>query len=387
MKDLQYDVAVCGGGIAGVAAALASARNGARTCLLEKEYALGGLATLGLVVIYLGLDDGDGVQMSGGISEELLRLSYKYGPCTRLRDVWKTPHTQTQRAGVRYECEYQPAPMMIACEEALLEAGVTLYYDARVTDVSVHNGRLDAVVLSTKEGPRAVRARAFVDATGDADVLWMAGEDTLTDSTNVRTGWYFSSSGQDLKLHGLSDPLYGRIPETSCRYNGVSLEDISQHMIDGRRMILEHLRKLQKDDPTRFPVMIPTFPGVRMTRRLVTDAEFSEDAHERVWFDDAIGMIGNWKKCGMRYSLPYRGIKAPHLENVYAAGRCTAAEKSGWDLTRVIPTAAVTGEAAGTAAAMQAAADREARVSDLQEQLIRQGVLLHPELFDRRFDA
>jgi len=387
MKDLQYDVVICGGGIAGVAAALASARNGARTCLLEKEYALGGLATLGLVVIYLGLDDGDGVQMSGGISEELFRLSYKYGPCTRLPDVWKTPHTQTERAGKRYECEYQAAPMMIACEEALLEAGVTLYYDARITDVSVNNGRVDAVILSTKEGPRAVCGRAFVDATGDADVLWMAGEDTITDSTNVRTGWYFSADGGALHLHGLSDPLYGEIPETSRRYNGVNLEDISQHMIDGRRMILEHLKKLREKDPEAFPALIPTFPGVRMTRRLVTDVEFSEDNHERVWFDDAIGMIGNWKKRGMRYSLPYRGIKAPHLENVYAAGRCTAAEKSGWDLTRVIPTAAVTGEAAGTAAAMQARADREVAVSALQEQLVRQGVLLRPELFDRRFDT
>ncbi len=68
----QYDVAVCGGGIAGIAAALSAARTGARTILVEREYVLGGLATLGLIVIYLPLCDGSGVQMSGGIAEELL---------------------------------------------------------------------------------------------------------------------------------------------------------------------------------------------------------------------------------------------------------------------------------------------------------------------------
>ncbi|MBR6748864.1 MAG: FAD-dependent oxidoreductase [Clostridia bacterium] len=386
MKDLQYDVVICGGGIAGVAAALAAARNGAKTCLLEKEYALGGLATLGLIVIYLGLDDGAGVQMSGGICEELLHLSYKYGPRYRLNDVWLTSHSPEERSECRYECEYQAAPMMIACEEALLEASVTLYYDARITDVSLKNGRLEAVILSTKEGPRAVKGRAFVDATGDADVLWMAGEDTLTDSTNVRTGWYFSTKGGELKRHGLTDPLYTPIPETSRYYNGVNLEDISQHMIDGRRMILESLKKEREEDPDWYPVLIPTFPGVRMTRRLVTDVEFSADEHDHMWFDDAIGMIGNWRKRGPRYALSYRGIKAPHLENVYAAGRCTAAEKSGWDMTRVIPSAAVTGEAAGTAAALQAKADREVEVPVLQKQLVRQGVLLDPSLFNRRYD-
>ena len=87
MSNLNYDVVVCGGGIAGIAAALAAARGGARTCLLEKEYALGGLATLGLIVIYLPLCDGDGVKMSGGIAEELLKLSLKYGP-GEIPEVW-----------------------------------------------------------------------------------------------------------------------------------------------------------------------------------------------------------------------------------------------------------------------------------------------------------
>ena len=79
MSEKQYEVVVCGGGIAGIAAALAAARNGAKTCLIEREFALGGLATLGLIVVYLPLCDGAGVKMSAGIAEELLKLSIKYG--------------------------------------------------------------------------------------------------------------------------------------------------------------------------------------------------------------------------------------------------------------------------------------------------------------------
>ena len=84
----EYDVIVCGGGIAGVAAALASSRCGAKTLLIEREYTLGGLATLGLVTIYLPLCDGMGNQVSYGITEELLKLSVKHGAAGRCPEKW-----------------------------------------------------------------------------------------------------------------------------------------------------------------------------------------------------------------------------------------------------------------------------------------------------------
>ena len=100
----RYDVVVCGGGVAGVAAALAAARHGARTCLLEKEYALGGLATLGLIVVYLPLCDGEGVQMSGGLAEELLHTALKYGPrraAGRLAGPPRHPWRRDPRLAIR----------------------------------------------------------------------------------------------------------------------------------------------------------------------------------------------------------------------------------------------------------------------------------------------
>ena len=75
----MYDIAVCGGGIAGIASALAAAREGKRVVLFEKQYLLGGLGTAGLVTIYLPLCDGMGHQVSFGIAEELLKLSITYG--------------------------------------------------------------------------------------------------------------------------------------------------------------------------------------------------------------------------------------------------------------------------------------------------------------------
>jgi hypothetical protein len=384
MPNQKYDVIVCGGGVAGIAAALASARNGARTCLLEREYALGGLATLGLIVIYLPLCDGEGVQMSGGLAEELLRLSIKYGP-GEVPSAWADPAaTREQRTGQRYLVRYQAAPFMLAAEEQLLAEGVDLLYSAQVSDVDKADGQITAVWIETKLGRRRIAGSAFIDATGDADLLYFAGEKTFDDPTNRRTGWYFSYDGHDLKLHQQTDPIYTDIPPESRLYSGTDIESISQHCIDGRKMILAHVRRLQAAGQTDvYPLIIPAFHGLRMTRRLDGVFAFSEEHHDQVWFDDAIGMIGNWKQRGHRYSIPWRTICAPGLTNLYAAGRCSCADKSGWDLTRVIPTCAVTGEAAGTAAAIQARDGRRPDYTDLQKKLVKQGVLLDESLFAR----
>src|SRR5512138_3352705 len=100
----SYDVIVVGGGIAGVAAAAAAAREGVSVCLLEKEYALGGLATLGNIVVYLPICDGLGNKVSGGLAETLLKLSIKDGShlhtpgCYGIPQPWTTKSNREQRA-------------------------------------------------------------------------------------------------------------------------------------------------------------------------------------------------------------------------------------------------------------------------------------------------
>jgi len=384
-----YDVVVCGGGIAGISAALAAQRSGAKTLLIEKEYALGGLATLGLIVVYLPLCDGDGVQMTGGIAEELLKLSLKYAPPLEsmnwcISEAWRNTHsTQEDRSKDRYAVTYHAASLMIAAEELLLGEGVTIYYDARLSGVKRDNGVIESLIVETKTGKREFGAKAFIDATGDADICYFAGEETVDNDTNRRTGWYFSFDGNKLKLHEQTDPIYSDVPVSSRLYGGTSLEDISQHCIDGRKMIVSHFTKLQESNKAVFPLIIPTFPGLRMTRRLSATFEFSEDLHERVWFSDAIGMIGNWKHKSLRYSIPYRAIKAVKNNNLYVVGRCVSADESGWDLTRVIPTCALTGEASGIAAAYQALESEEINIKALQKKLQSSGVLLDASLFNK----
>ena len=150
-----YDVAVIGGGIAGISAALAAARNGAKTVLLEREFALGGLATLGLIAIYLPICDGMGTQVSFGIAEELLRLSIKYGSEAYLNsDEVRQPEIWINGTGsiadkktYRFESLYNPSLFAIECEQLLSENGVKIVYGAQVCGVALNENKLDAVIF------------------------------------------------------------------------------------------------------------------------------------------------------------------------------------------------------------------------------------------------
>ena len=278
--------------------------------------------------------------------------------------------------------------MMLATEELLLDAGVTIYYDARLASAQVNDNSVESIIIDTKRGPLELTAKAFVDSTGDADLCFFAGEKTVEFSHNSRTGWYFSFDGQTggqgtLNLHANSDGYYPEPAADKPHYNGLDVDDISRHMFDMHRFILDDTLKRRTQNPGHFPLLIPSFHGLRTTRRLATSMEFSEDLHERVWFNDAIGMIGNWKHRHKRYSIPYSCCKGETYRNLYAAGRCISADRSGWDLTRVIPTCAVTGEAVGTAAAIQAQTGCEPVIEDLQAELVKNGVLLDKSLFER----
>ena len=126
------DVLVAGGGFAGISAALAAARSGAKVLLCEKEYGLGGLATLGLVTIYLPLCDGCGNQMSYGIAEELFRLSVKYGAQERYPKAWLDGGSKEEKAKERYMVQYNPAVFMHLSEQLLLDAGVNILYGTSI---------------------------------------------------------------------------------------------------------------------------------------------------------------------------------------------------------------------------------------------------------------
>ena len=376
--EAEYDVCVVGGGVAGVVAALQAAREGAKTCLIEKEYCLGGLATLGLIVIYLPLCDGHGRQVISGISEELLLAAMKYGP-NDLPDCWKEGGNPEERKLKRYRTSYQAAPMIIALEELLLNAGVSIWYDTRFSDVKRENGVIEGIIVENKSGRIGIKAKQFIDASGDADVCFMAGEKTVSNDTNRRTGWYFSHGKNGVVRHGLTDPLYGEIPAGSRLYAGDKHEDVTQHAIDGRKMILEHNLKMRADgDSDAYPILIPFYDGMRMTRRL--DGAYVLDEKEAFKdFHDSIGLTGDWRKPGPVFALPWRTIAGVKNANLAAAGRIISVTLDMWDITRVIPPAAVTGQAAGMAAAMCAKSGEamsEINIRKLQDALRANGMII-----------
>ena len=121
--------------------------------------------------------------------------------------------------------------------------------------------------------------------------------------------------------------------------------------------------------------LMATIPQVRMTRKLV--GEYSLDvSDDKKYFLDSVGMISNWHTRGPVYEIPFSTLHGKKIKNLYSAGRCISVTESMWDLSRVIPACAVTGQAVGTASALFDSFDR-VNINKLQSKLVKDGVKLH----------
>jgi hypothetical protein len=112
-----------------------------------------------------------------------------------------------------------------------------------------------------------------------------------------------------------------------------------------------------------------------MSRRLV-GAHTLDESENRRRAEDSIGMTGDWRKRGPAFEIPFGTLYTPKIKNLLVAGRDISVTDSMWDITRVIPPCAVTGEAAGTAASLSddfPALD----VRRLQDKLRSRGVRIH----------
>lgn len=373
----SFDVVVAGGGFAGVSAALAAARNGAKTCLVEKNCSLGGLGTLGLVVDYLPLCDGQGTRLVGGIAEELMLGVSKYdGSAPPL--CWQ-PGQTGDRTKQRYMLTYEPAAMELYLEELLLEAGVMLFYDTRFCDVLRQEDRLEGLIVENKSGRAVIAGSMFIDASGDADVCAAAGETIVESDRNVCAWWFYSHKDGRNLLNRRSENFY-TIPEGSRTYKVSDHADVTALAIDSRRKIRQYLKEKQEQ-----PLLLSAVPQFRMTRRVEGRETVGQEDDGR-WMDSAIGMTGDWRKAGPRFCIPYGSVCPAKTHNLLVAGRCMSTTESGWDIMRVIPVCAVTGQAAGTAAAMAAKGACDTRlvpVKKLQDLLKQQGVIIEKAYMSR----
>ncbi|MBE5743671.1 MAG: FAD-dependent oxidoreductase [Clostridiales bacterium] len=388
MKDTKtnsaYDVAVCGGGIAGISAALAAAREGKKVILFEKQYMLGGLGTAGLITIYLPLCDGLGHQVSFGIAEELLKLSIKYGAEARYPDNWLDAKGTRTEKDKRYEVQYNAQLFSILAEQLLLDNGVDILYGSYVVDVEIERKKIKHIYIENKSGRTEYTVRSVVDATGDCDIAWLSNAPTNTfNQGNVLAAWYYytNENGYHLQMLGASDipeeektgketkPLIGR------RFTGLDGKELSEMTCLSHKTTLDHWLKKRETDPNAVISTIATTPQIRMTRKLVGEYTLSH-TEEHTNFEDSIGMVSNWKKRGPVYEVPFRTLYSNEVENLIVAGRCTSVNETLWDVMRVIPCCAVTGQAAGTAASMT---DNFSTldVVALQRKLKQSGVVLH----------
>lgn len=375
----SYDIVVVGGGIAGCAAALSAVRMGRKVLLLEKMTMLGGLATAGHIVIYLPLDDGYGHQVIGGIAEELLRLSVKYSYTDDI-DHWK-------ENGKRYETRFNGPIYALALEELLLKEGVDILYDSLFVGALMEDGWCRAVMVENKSGREVYYCNALVDASGDAEVLDRIGLPTPAAENSLAIWCYCTRGGQKHLLkrggaaeHDLHLLTLGNIDTKVQKhivvepYYGDSARNINRFILDGHKRLLE----VVKDDKDLVLASLPSMAQIRMARR-IEGAYLLDDKDSGAHFEDNIGATGDWRRPNPVYEIPYRCLYTPQIRNVLAAGRCIAAEREAWQVTRVIPPAAVTGEAAGVAAAIcatEALAVQDIPVARIRSRLAEVGVML-----------
>ncbi len=421
------DVVVCGGGPAGIAAALAASRAGKRVTLLEQTGMLGGMGTAGLVPAIIVMDDGERV-LAGGICREVVdELARRMG---------ETPNYHWQNI--------QPEILKSLYDELVTAANIQLYLGLPVVDALVENGRISAVVVGTRNGLKAVRGKVFIDTTGDGNLSAWAGAACEVGDDQGRTmspSLCMQYAGVDwetykaqaanpggsaaARWHQLMDA--GKAPVEERHFvgffpnghaigtgnlghiygiNALDERDITKGYVEGRR-IARLIHQFYREQVPGFAdsELVNTAPllSVRETRRVLGDYKLCyADYLRRAIFADEIGRFAypidihssstnvaeqeaverrlesTRLKKGESYGIPYRALIPQGLVNLLVAGRCISCDREVQSSLRVMPGCFITGQAAGVAAALAVAGHGEVRrvkIEQLQNLLRRQGAL------------
>ena len=400
----EYEVIVCGGGPAGVAAAISAAREGAKTLLLEGSSVLGGMSTNGLVNMFTNMTDGIR-NVYGGIAQKIINRMKSYMLHVK-QDEWKTVPIDFERIKQIYDQE-------------VTAAGATVLFQSTVCGVEMKDDRnIDVILVSNKKGLTAYRAKVFVDCTGDADLYAWAGKEfelgdetgdfmpatmcfTLTNVDDYGVPYIekpYGGKHRDMIHRILDDGKYDIIddhyvmkkigPRTYTfnaghvfDVNATDPESLSKGLMEGRRLARELHDAFREYAPAMAcSYLVQTSPmmGIRESRRIIGDYRFTvQDYLDRSSFPDevyrgkyqvdihtredikrdddvtkktdSVVQYGRYGE-GESYGVPYRCLCPRDLDNVLVAGRTICSDRASNGTLRVMSSCLCAGEAAGMAA-------------------------------------
>ncbi len=413
----EYDVCVVGGSCTGVFAAVRAAQSGARVALVEKQNAFGGVATSGLVNVWHSLQDTEGKKtIIGGLTKEVIDRLGIIGAVAGKSDF-------------RLNTE----ELKIELDKLVLENKVVPFLHAMYAAACMEGDRIRTVFIENKDGRRAIRAKAFVDATGDGDLARDAGIPfVIRDGLQPPTTCAKISSlpkgfpGLVAKYRnefGLAEDRGwgGSIPGAPdgmqmCAYTHVFKTDASDAKqltaaeIEGRRQIramMDIARKYGGDVNKPFLASLASYIGVRETRSFkgnytlteedvlhgkrfpdaIANGSYHVDVHDPVkggfTFKNLNGTTvtvapggttnGRWREPTAEnptfYQIPFSTMVNRSAANLIMAGRMISTDRGAFGAIRVMVNMNQVGEAAGVAAALSAEGNKP--VSSLDAQVLR----------------
>ena len=385
----SYDLIVCGGGVAGVAAAVTAAKRGNSVLLIEKSNILGGLATLGLINLFVPMCNGRGKQIIFGLAEKWLRDSAKYGYDT-IPAEWREGEPK-EPTFVRYMQRYSPYIFALQLTEEVKASGADLLFDCIACDPVMEGNICCGVITQSKSGTEYYACRMLIDVTGDCDILRSAGVPIATgknfytyigrlislkhcaralDAGDISKAFGYITGG-NINLYGENQP--DDIP----LWTGLTVEDVTDYLVHNQLDMLNKLKATDRHE--RDIAMIPQMPQFRTTAHLVGDYTFTEyDAYRH--FDDSVCAINDFDHRDFLFEVPLRTLCRKDYPNFLTAGRSACGAGYGWDILRVIPPAILTGQAAAEAAclAMESGVGvANVNIKTLQARLEGENVMIH----------
>lgn len=412
----SYDVAVLGGGPAGVCAAVEAARCGMKTILVEAYGMLGGMATTALVGPFMTCYDRDGNrQIVHGLFDEIVERTIAKSGAIHPSEA-DAPSHYTSFIGPyhRHVTPFDSFALQLALDDMVTEAGVDLYLYTRFVDSICCDGKIKSVILAAPQGLVAIEAKQFIDATGNADVaavsgvtVWKGGED----GSKAQPGTLF------FEINGVEDSLYDRrppypvkaylMPEKSrykinhYRVLGVDATDAKSmtnaHM-EARRQVLTAYQTLIEQPGFANAQITQVAPvlGTRESRHIVGQYRLTvKDICDGAKFDDSICVYGYGMDVHPRdektpggfhgesanmYEIPYRCLVPLGCDNLLVAGKTISAESQAAGSFRVMPGCMAIGQAAGAAASI--AVKTEKAPADISTTKLRELLVSHGAVVD-----